>query len=150
MTASNNLPLIKYKDGKTISIVFLFPVPEFLGNVVVIHTMAYMAKHFNTILYTNQADFIKKKIPNARVVSLPPLPGKRTPFVRWFNYWRRIAKVVRRDNPDAVMTGQTTAPIALWVGKPCFQYIYQVHEVIGFGMGSNLFYRKILQKCQVQ
>jgi glycosyltransferase involved in cell wall biosynthesis len=68
------------------------------------------------------------------------------------NYCRKIAKFLNSDRSDAVFTGHNSAPIALWLKKPCFQYVYQVQEMIGiekksgFGRINQTFMKFIILK----
>ena len=62
------------------------------------------------------------------------------------NYCKRIAKILDSDNSDAVFIGHNYAPIALWLTKTCFQYIYQVQEMLGLEKKS--FFGTTVQKIQ--
>jgi glycosyltransferase involved in cell wall biosynthesis len=131
---------------KTISVFFYLRVPEFVGNVVMLHTLSYIVKHYNTVIYSNYSAFLKQQFPQFNTISLDHIQAKSNRFPDKLTYWRKIARVLNADQSDAVYLGHESAPVALWLKKDCFQYIYQVHEMLGFGMERKPFYKRINQK----
>lgn len=116
---------------KSISAFFYFIEPESVGNVVIIHTLAFVSTRFNLNIYTNQADFLRKQLPDAHIISTDNIRLSSFPVIGMLNYCKRIAKILNTDGSDAVFIGHNYSPIALWMKKSCFQYVYQVHEMIG-------------------
>ncbi len=116
---------------KTISVFFYFNEPESIGNVVIIHTLSFIASRFNVSIYTNQADFLRICLPNVSIISLNHIKLMRNSVIGMLIYCRKVAKILNSDNSDAVFIGHNSAPIALWLNKTCFQYVYQVHEMLG-------------------
>jgi glycosyltransferase involved in cell wall biosynthesis len=123
---------------RTISAFFYFKEPESIGNTVIIHTLSYLASRFNIKIYTNQDDFLRRLLPEAHIISLShiKLLGKSSFGV--LSYCRKIAKILNSDSSDAVLIGHNYAPIALWLNKTCFQYVFQVHEMLGLERKSGL------------
>jgi glycosyltransferase involved in cell wall biosynthesis len=117
--------------SKTISAFFYFNEPESIGNVVIIHTLSFIASQFNVSIYTNQADFLRSFLPNVPIISLNQIKLIRNSIIGMLNYCRKVAKILNSDKSDAVFIGHNSAPIALWLNKACFQYVYQVHEMLG-------------------
>ena len=116
---------------KRISAFFYFHEPESIGNVVIIHTLSFIASRFKLTIYTNQADFLRRQLSDVQIISLNHLKVMRIPiFMNLYNY-RKIAKILNTDKSDAVLIGHNSAPIALWLTKTCFQYVYQMHEMLG-------------------
>ena len=116
---------------KSISAFFYFKEPESIGNVVIIHTLSFIANHFDLSIYTNQADFLKSRLSEVRIISLNHIKFKENSIPGMLNYCRKIAKILNSDQSDAVFIGHNSGPIALWLTKTCFQYVFQVHEMIG-------------------
>jgi hypothetical protein len=52
-------------------------------------------------------------------------------------YCRKIAKILNSDNQMQFLLDTIHAPIALWLTKTCFQYVYQVHEMLGLERKSG-------------
>jgi len=129
---------------KTISAFFYFHEPESIGNVVIIHTLSFIASRFNLTVYTNQADFLKRKLPEIQIISLDHLKLTKIQVCRNLYNYRKIAKILNNDKSDAVFIGHNSAPIALWLTKTCFQYVYQVHEMLGLDKKTG--FDKILQR----
>jgi glycosyltransferase involved in cell wall biosynthesis len=123
--------------AKTISAFFYFKEPESIGNVVIIHTLSFIASHFNVIIYTNQAEFLRGQLPSVQIISLDHIKNLRKSFFGMLFYCRKIARILNSDKSDAVFIGHNYAPIALWLTKPCFQYVYQVHEMLGLERKSG-------------
>ena len=124
--------MIEIKDKvKTISAFFYFREPESLGNAVIIHTLSFIAQRFKVRIYTNQADFLRSHLPDVQIISLNHIKLFGIHFFGMLYYCRRIAKILNSDKSDAVFIGHNSAPIALWLTKTCFQYVYQVHEMLG-------------------
>lgn len=124
--------MIEIKNkAKTISAFFYFKEPESIGNVVIIHTLSFIASHFNVSIYTNQADFLRSQLPDVQIISLNHIKLMRNTIFGMLYYCRKIAKILNSDKSDAVFIGHNSSPIALWLTKTCFQYVYQVHEMLG-------------------
>jgi hypothetical protein len=132
---------------KTISAFFYFNEPESIGNAVIIHTLSFLTGHFNVKIYTNQADFLRNRLPRIQIISLNQIKLVRDSVFGMLNYSRKIAKILNTDNSDAVFIGHNIAPIALWLTKPCFQYVYQVHEMLGLERkyGFSKMYQIIME-----
>lgn len=128
---------IKVRPG-TISAFFFFKEPESVGNAVIIHTLSFLTDHFDVTIYTNQADFLKKHLPEVQIISLAHIILPENSIVGMLQYCRRIAKILNSDKSDAIFTGHNSAPIALWLTKPCFQYVYQVQEMLGLEKKKGL------------
>jgi len=117
--------MIEIKDKvKTISAFFYFREPESLGNAVIIHTLSFIAQRFKVRIYTNQADFLRSHLPDVQIISLNHIKLFGIHFFGMLYYCRRIAKILNSDKSDAVFIGHNSAPIALWLTKTCFQYVY--------------------------
>jgi glycosyltransferase involved in cell wall biosynthesis len=138
--------------SKTISAFFYFKEPEAVGNAVIIHTISFLIRHFNLIIYTNQAEFLRSHLPGVKIISLYDIKSMGKTVFGALSYCRKIAKFLNSDRSDAVFTGHNSAPIALWLNKPCFQYVYQVQEMIGiekksgFGRINQAFMEFIILK----
>jgi len=132
---------------KTISAFFYFNEPESIGNAVIIHTLSFLTIHFNVKIYTNQANFLRNRLPKIQIISLDQIKLVRDSVFGMLNYSRKIAKILNTDNSDAVFIGHNIAPIALWLTKPCFQYVYQVHEMLGLERkyGFSKMYQIIME-----
>jgi glycosyltransferase involved in cell wall biosynthesis len=128
---------IKDKTG-TISAFFFFREPESVGNIVIIHTLSFLADNFTLNIYTNQAEFLKRHLPQVKIISLSHIKLMENSIVGMLNYCRRIARILNSDKSDAVFTGHNSSPIALWLTKPCFQYVYQVQEMFGLEKKTGL------------
>ena len=128
---------------KTISAFFYFKEPESIGNVVIIHTVSFIASRFNVNIYTNQADFLRNQLPDVKIISLNHIKLVEDSIFGMLLYCRKIAKILNSDESDAVFIGHNSAPIALWLNKTCFQYVYQVHEMLGLERKS--FFSRIYQ-----
>ena len=137
MTETNN-------NAGTISVFFNIKEPESVGNAVIIHTLSFIASHFAVTIYTNQADFLRTQLPEAKIISLSHIKLSEIPVLGMLHYCRKIAKILDADKSDAVFIGHNYAPIALWLTKTSFQYVYQVHEMLGLERKSG--FRKISQK----
>jgi glycosyltransferase involved in cell wall biosynthesis len=136
--------MIEIKDRQaTISAFFSFKEPESVGNAVIIHTLSFLADHFSVNIYSNQADFLKRYLPAVRIISLGHIKLREDSVVGLINYCRRIARILNSDNSAAVFTGHNSSPVALWLNKPCFQYVYQVQEMFGLEKKTGL--KKIRQ-----
>ena len=129
--------------ARSISAFFYFQEPESTGNVVIIHTLSFIAAHFNVRIYTNQADFLRSQLPDIQIISLDHIKTEKTTFLAMLSYCRKIAKILNSDRSDAVFIGHNYAPIALWLKKTCFQYVYQTHEMLGLEKKSG--FKKIDQ-----
>lgn len=124
--------MIEIKDKvKTISAFFYFREPESLGNAVIINTLSFIAQRFKVRIYTNQADFLRSHLPDVQIISLDHIKLFGIHFFGMLYYCRRIAKILNSDKSDAVFIGHNSAPIALWLTKTCFQYVYQMQEMLG-------------------
>jgi glycosyltransferase involved in cell wall biosynthesis len=121
---------------KSISAFFYFNEPESIGNVVIIHTLSFIASRFNVSIYTNQAEFLRVYLPDVRIISLKQIKLLRNSVIGMLSYCRKVAKILNSDRSDAVFIGHNSAPIALWLNKACFQYVYQVHEMLGLDKKS--------------
>lgn len=106
--------------------------------MVIINTLSYIASNFNFIIYTNQSEFLKSQLPGVQIISIDHIKIKRTSILGMLSYCRRVARILNADNSDAVFIGHNSAPVALWLTKSCFQYVYQVHEMIGLDKKSGL------------
>jgi glycosyltransferase involved in cell wall biosynthesis len=136
--------MIEYRNkSKTISAFFYFNEPESIGNMVIINTLSFISNCFSVSIYTNQPDFLRKQLPDVQIISLSHLKLVKDSVPGLYFYCRKIAKILNSDTSDAVFVGHNSAPIALWLNKPCFQYVYQVHEMLGLERKSGL--NKILQ-----
>jgi glycosyltransferase involved in cell wall biosynthesis len=136
--------MIEIKNkAKTISAFFYFKEPESIGNVVIIHTVSFIASRFNVNIYTNQADFLRNRLPDVKIISLNHIKLVEDSIFGMLLYCRKIAKILNSDESDAVFIGHNSAPIALWLNKTCFQYVYQVHEMLGLERKS--FFSRIYQ-----
>jgi len=122
----------------TISAFFHFKEPESVGNAVIIHTLSFLADNFSVTIYTNQADFLKRHLPKVRIISVGHIKLRENSIVGMLHYCRRIARILNSDKSDTVFTGHNCAPIALWLTKPCFQYVYQVQEMFGLEKKKGL------------
>lgn len=133
--------------SRTISAFFHFNEPESTGNMVIINTLSYISKCFSTRIYTNQPDFLRKQLPDVQIISLSHLKLVKDSVSGFYFYCRKIAKILNSDTSDVVLVGHNSAPIALWINKPCFQYVYQVHEMLGLERKSalNKFYQLIME-----
>ncbi len=131
-------------DIKSISAFFYFKEPESLGNVVIIHTLSFISTRFRINIYTNQTDFLRKQLPYSHIISLDNIELSSFPVIGMLNYCRKIARILNTDGSDAVFIGHNCSPIALWLKKPCFQYVYQVHEMIGLDRLSGI--ERLMQK----
>lgn len=128
---------IKVKPG-AISAFFFFREPESVGNTVIIHTLSFLADNFKINIYTNQAEFLKRHLPQVKIISLSHIKLMENSIIGMLNYCRRIARILNSDKSDAVFTGHNLSPIALWLTKPCFQYVYQVQEMFGLEKKTGL------------
>jgi glycosyltransferase involved in cell wall biosynthesis len=128
----------------TLSAFFYFKEPESLGYSVIIHTLSYVASHFTVTIYTNQADFLRIQLPDVKIISVNHIKQSEPSVLGMLYYCRKIAKILNSDKSDAVILGHNFAPIALWLTKTSFQYVYQVHEMLGLERKSGL--DKISQK----
>jgi glycosyltransferase involved in cell wall biosynthesis len=128
---------------KTISAFFYFNEPESIGNMVIINTLSFIASHFNVYIYTNQAEFLRRQLPDVRIISLNHIKLLRNSIFGMLYYCRKIAKILDSDKSDAVFIGHNSAPITLWLTKTCFQYVYQTHEMLGLERKSG--FSKIYQ-----
>lgn len=140
--------MIEIKNkAKTISAFFYFNEPEAIGNVVIIHTLSFIASHFKVNIYTNQADFLRSQLPDVQIISLNHIKLMRNSIFGMLYYCRKIAKILNSDKSDAVFIGHNSAAIALWLTKTCFQYVYQVQEMLGLERKSvlNKIYQIILE-----
>ena len=136
--------MIEIKNkAKTISAFFYFKEPESIGNVVIIHTVSFIASRFNVNIYTNQADFLRNQLPDVKIISLNHIKLVEDSIFGMLLYCRKIAKILNSDESDAVFIGHNSAPIALWLNKTCFQYVYQVHEMLGLERKS--YFNRIYQ-----
>jgi len=126
-----------YNAG-TLSAFFYFTEPESIGNSVIIHTLSFIASHFTLSIYTNQADFLRTQLPDVKIISLNHIKQLKTSVLGMLHYCRKIAKILNSDKSDAVIIGHNFAPIALWLTKTSFQYVYQVHEMLGLERKSGL------------
>lgn len=133
---------IENKD-RTISAFFHFQEPESTGNVVIIHTLSFIARNFNVRIYTNQANFLKEQLPGIQIIPIRHFKTENSSFLAMLSYCRKIARILNSDRSDAVFIGHNFAPIALWLKKTCFQYIYQTHEMLGLDKKSG--FKKIDQ-----
>jgi glycosyltransferase involved in cell wall biosynthesis len=131
-------------NAGTLSAFFYFKEPESIGISVIIHTLSFIASHFPVTIYTNQADFLQCQIPDVKIISVDHIKLSEIPVFGMLNYCRKIAKILDSDKSDAVFIGHNYAPIALWLTKTSFQYVYQVHEMLGLEKKSGL--DKISQK----
>jgi glycosyltransferase involved in cell wall biosynthesis len=131
-------------NAGTLSVFFNFKEPESIGNAVIIHTLSFIASHFTVTIYTNQADFLRTQLPEAKIISLSHIKLSEIPVLGMLHYCRKIAKILDADKSDAVFIGHNYAPIALWLTKTSFQYVYQVHEMLGLERKSG--FSKISQK----
>jgi glycosyltransferase involved in cell wall biosynthesis len=131
-------------NTRTLSAFFYFKEPESIGNVVILHTLSFIASHFAVTIYTNQADFLRTQLPESKIISLSHIKLSEVPVLGMLHYCRKIAKILDADKSDAVFIGHNYAPIALWLNKTSFQYVYQVHEMLGLEKKSGL--DKISQK----
>lgn len=131
-------------NAGTLSAFFYFKEPESIGISVIIHTLSFIASHFTVTIYTNQADFLQCQIPDVKIISVDHIKLSEIPVFGMLNYCRKIAKILDSDKSDAVFIGHNYAPIALWLTKTSFQYVYQVHEMLGLEKKSGL--DKISQK----
>jgi glycosyltransferase involved in cell wall biosynthesis len=136
------MPLPINKD-RTISGFFYFQEPESLGNMVIINTLSYIACHFNFIIYTNQPEFLQVQLPGVQIISLNHIKTRRTTILGMLYYCRKVARILNSDKSEVVFIGHNSSPVALWLTKPCFQYVYQVHEMLGLDKKSGL--QKIYQ-----
>ncbi|HEX7494980.1 MAG TPA: glycosyltransferase [Bacteroidales bacterium] len=128
----------------TLSAFFYFKEPESIGISVIIHTLSFIASHFTVTIYTNQADFLHCQIPDVKIISVDHIKLSDISVFGMLNYCRKIAKILDSDKSDAVFIGHNYAPIALWLTKTSFQYVYQVHEMLGLEKKSGI--DKIFQK----
>src|SRR5664279_2032727 len=138
----NRMTETKTNSG-TLSAFFYFKEPESTGNVVIIHTLSFIASHFSITIYTNQAEFLRTQLPEVKIISLNHIKPSEIPVIGMIRYCRKIAKILDADNSDAVFIGHNYAPIALWLTKTSFQYVYQVHEMLGLERKSG--FSKITQ-----
>lgn len=129
--------------ARTISAFFHFQEPESTGNVVIIHTLSFIARNFNVRIYTNQANFLKEQLPGIQIIPIRHFKTENSSFLAMLSYCRKIARILNSDRSDAVFIGHNFAPIALWLKKTCFQYIYQTHEMLGLDKKSG--FKKIDQ-----
>jgi glycosyltransferase involved in cell wall biosynthesis len=132
----NSMTETKNDKGK-LSAFFYFKEPETTGNAVIINTLTFIASHFQITIYTNQADFLQTRLPEAEIISLNHIRLMDIPVLGMLNYCRKIAKILNSDKSDAVFIGHNYAPIALWLTKTSFQYVYQVHEMLGLEKKSG-------------
>ena len=123
--------------SRTLSAFFYFKKPETTGNAVIINTLKFITDHFQVIIYTNQPGFLRTCLPGAEIISLDHIKLVEIPVVGMLIYSRKIARILNSDKSDAVFIGHNFAPIALWITKTCFQYVYQVHEMLGLDKKSG-------------
>lgn len=125
-------------QSKTISVFFYFKEPESIGNMVIINTLSFISSRFTVKIYTNQPEFLQKQLPAVQIVSLNHLRLVKESVFGLLFYCRKIAKILNTDGSDAAFIGHNSAPVALWLNKTSFQYIYQVHEMLGLEKKSGI------------
>ena len=131
--------MLEFKDKpRTISAFFYFHEPESIGNAVIINTLSFLAERFIIIIYTNQAEFLQSRMPEVQIILVPDINLAENSIFGMLSHWRRIAKILNSDKSEAVFIGHDSAPVALWLNKTCFQYVYQMHEMLGLDHKSGL------------
>jgi glycosyltransferase involved in cell wall biosynthesis len=128
---------------KSISAFFFFSEPEPTGNAVIIHTLSYISTRFNLVIYTNDAGFLQKQLPGTIIISLADIKLSKIRVMGMLSYCKKIARVLNSDQSDAIFLGHNFSPIALWLKKPCFHYVYQMHEMLGLDKLKG--FEKVLQ-----
>ena len=132
------------KRLKSLSVLLYMAEPELVGYSVLINVISNIANHFETKVFTNQYDFLKLHLPHINVVSVEFIKLKSIPILGFILYWKKIATIINNEESDAVFLYHDSAPVAIWLKAECFQYVVQVHEMLGLGKQS--FHRKIILK----
>lgn len=107
-----------------IAVIFTTSHPDTIGNACRLDILKHLAKKFDIQVYTNQTRFVQDILIQESVIELP-VRDKRIALLSDFLYWRNVAQIVNASNYDAVFMFHDTAPIAIWIKAPVFQYVHQ-------------------------
>jgi len=88
----------------------------------------WMSIRYNLVLLTNEADFIKKKIPAATIIYVPYF---RFPIVATYLFWLMCGIKLRSIKYDLLYLGFPESPISFFnFNRPFICLIYQSHEIL--------------------
>ncbi|MCU0915848.1 MAG: hypothetical protein MUC88_14995, partial [Planctomycetes bacterium] len=116
---------------RQLAVVFETSHADTIGNACRIELVSYLGSAYRLVVYTNVPDFLRERMGPHRLVPLPDRASGRIPVLSDIMRWRTLASIVNRGDHEGVFMFHDTAPIALWLKKPCLQYVHQ------FGARSN-------------
>ncbi len=108
-----------------LAVVFTTSHADTLGNACRLAMMKHLSAAFNTVIYTNQADFIRRLFPAARVFALPVKKIHAIPLLGDLAFWKSAAAELNKTEADGIFMFHDTAPAAIRLEKPVFQYVHQ-------------------------
>lgn len=114
------------KKKAELAVVFTTSHADTLGNACRLAMMEHLNSAFNTAIYTNQADFIRRLFPDRPVFALPVNKIHDLPLLGDLVFWKSVATELSRAEAGGIFMFHDTAPAAIWLEKPVFQYVHQL------------------------
>jgi glycosyltransferase involved in cell wall biosynthesis len=112
---------------RIISVFFILEPDTTVGISSRINKYQWLSEEYNLILLTNQANFLKKKIPLANIIKIPYI---RIPILSIYIFWLICGIRLLFFKYDLLYLGYPEAPISYFnYKKPFLCLIYQSHEI---------------------
>lgn len=125
--------------------VYFARTQDTVGNSIRLNILRFLSEQFLLVLFTNQRRLSYQKLSDIEIKDIPGRSRPRIPVFSDIVWWSGIAAQIRAEKVDLVFLFHDTAPIALWLTQPCFQYVHQVHEMIGLNPESS-YLQRFVQK----
>ncbi len=111
---------------KKIAILFTTNRTDTVGSAILISIFEFLTTKYKATLVTNQSEFIRRVLPNCRVVS-PKSPGwGKLPVIRDFLAWQEFAREVNRLNVDMCFLLHQHSAVINWLKCPSVCYVNQL------------------------
>jgi len=110
---------------KKLCVLFTTSHSDTLGNAGRLEMVNYLSQNFDTTILTNRKAFIQERFPHCAVIGYESQKNRYLPVIADILESRKIAKCVKQIQSEFVFMIVDTAPVALWLKQPVFQYVHQ-------------------------
>jgi len=110
---------------KKLAIIFTTSHADTLGNACRLEMVDFIFEYFETIIITNNVEFIKERFHGCRVIGYESKNNKSFPLISDYFEWKKLGKLVNNSKSDLCFMFDDTSPVANYMNVPTFQYVHQ-------------------------
>ena len=114
-----------------IAALFFTSHADTVGNSIRLNILEYLSQVFKVVVFTNQKMHFFEKCCNVELKYISDKRFPPLPILGNIGLWKKIASQINKEKIEFVFLFHDTAPVAIWLKATSFQYVHQIHEMIG-------------------